>query len=164
MLKYCQIKKNQMRTLVRLFTVTILLLCIQEIGMAQSLDDQSKVLQKCFDQTELQPYFPLDNVGNPDQVYVMQYGIAFPTGLNVTKAGKPVLFISREEIIQNKIKSYFIFRSFDITAGVAKAYFNYFYSFDYTTNQFKMVMVNIELNKINLDWSVINIKIEGDTK
>lgn len=153
-----------MKILLKFFTVTIFLVFIQEIGMAQSLDDQSKALQKCFDQTQLQTYFPLDNVGNPDQVYVMQYAVSFPTGLNVSKAGKPVLFVSREEIIQNKIKSYFIFRSFDIAGNVAKASFSYFYSFDYTTNQFKMVMVNMELNKINLDWSVINIKIEGDIK
>ncbi|MCK9640325.1 MAG: hypothetical protein M0R39_10510 [Prolixibacteraceae bacterium] len=152
-----------MRTFVRLITVTMLLLCIQKNGVAQSLDDQSKVLQKCFDLTELQQYFPLDNVGNPNQVYVMQYAVTFPTGLNVLKAGKPVLFVSREEIIQNKIKSYFIFRSFDLTASEAKASFNFFYSFDYATNQFKMVMVNIELNKINQDWSVTNIKLEGDT-
>jgi hypothetical protein len=164
MLKYCQLKKNQMRTLLRLFTFTVLLFCIQEIGMAQSLDDQAKVLQKCLDLTELQPYFPLDNVENPDQVYVMQYAVSFPIGLNVSKAGKPVLFVSREEIIQNKIKSYFIFRSFDVTANLAKTSFSYFYSYDYTTNQFKMVMVNIELNKINQDWSATNIKLEGDTK
>jgi len=153
-----------MKILLKFITVAIFLVFLQEIGMGQSTDDQSKVLQKCFDQTELQPYFPLDNAGNPDQVYVMQYAVSFPAGLNVSKAGKPVLFKSREEIIQNKITSYFIFRSFDVTANVAKASFSYFYSFDYTTNQFKMVMVNIELNKINLDWSVINIKIEGDIK
>jgi hypothetical protein len=141
----------------------MLLVCIQEIGMAQSLDDQSKILQRCFDLNELQQYFPLDNTGNPDQVYVMQYGIAFPAGLIVSKAGKLVLFVSREEITQNKIKSYFIFRSFDLSASEAKASFNFFYSFDYTTNQFKMVMVNIELNKINQDWSVTNIKLGGDT-
>jgi hypothetical protein len=137
---------------------------IQKIGVAQSLDDQSTALQKCFDLTELQHYYPLDNAGNPDQIYVMQYAVAFPVGLNVSKSGKPILFKSREEIVQNKISSYFIFRSFDITGNVAKASFSYFYSFDYTTNQFKMVMVNIELNKVNLDWNVINIKIEGDTK
>lgn len=103
-----------MKILSKFITVIIFLILVQKIGVAQSLDDQSKVLQKCFDQTELQPYFPLDNAGNPDQVYVMQYAVSFPSGLNVSKAGKPVLFKSREEII--------------------------------------------------LDWSVINIKIEGDIK
>ena len=153
-----------MKILSKFITVTIFLVFIQEIGMAQSLDDQSKVLQKCIDQLELQRYYPLDAAGNPDQIYMMQYAVAFPVGLNVSKSGKAVLFMSRDEIILNKVKSYFIFRSFDITGNVAKASFSYFYSFDYTTNQFKMVIVNIELNKVNLDWSVINIKIEGDIK
>ena len=153
-----------MKILLKFITVAIFLVFLQEIGMAQSLDDQSKVLQKCFDLTELQPYFPLDNTGNPGQVYVMQYAVSFPVGMNVSKAGKPVLFASRDEILQGKIAYYFIFRSFDITGNVAKASFSYFYSFDYTTNQFKMVMVNIELNKTNLDWGVINFKIQGDIK
>ena len=153
-----------MKILLKFITVTILLLFIQEIGMAQSLDDQSKVLQKCIDQLEMQTYYPLDATGNPDQLYMMQYAVAFPVGLNVSKAGKAVLFMSREEIMLNKVKSYFIFRSFDITGNVAKASFSYFYSYDYTTNQFKMVMVNIELNKTNLDWGVINFKIQGDIK
>jgi hypothetical protein len=153
-----------MKILLKFITVAIFLVFLQEIGMAQPIDDQSKVLQKCFDQTELQPYFPLDNTGNPSQVYVMQYAVSFPVGMNVSKAGKPVLFSTREEILQNKIASYFIFRSFDISASVAKASFSYFYSFDYATSQFKMVMVTLELNKVNLDWNVINIKVEGDTK
>ncbi len=153
-----------MKILSKFITVTIFLVFIQEIGMAQSLDDQSKVLQKCIDHLSMQPYYPLDATGNPDQIYIMQYAVAFPVGLNVSKAGKAVLFMSRDEILLNKVKSYFIFRSFDITGNVAKASFSYFYSFDYTTNQFKMVMVNIELNKVNLDWSVVNITIGGDTK
>ncbi len=153
-----------MKILLKFITVAIFLVFLQEIGMAQSLDDQSKVLQKCVDLTELQPYFPLDNTGNPGQVYVMQYAVSFPVGMNVSKAGKPVLFSTRDEILQNKIASYFIFRSFDISGNVAKTSFSYFYSFDYATNQFKMVIVTLELNKVNLDWSVTNIKIGGDTK
>ncbi len=83
----------------KFITVIIFLILVQKIGVAQSLDDQSKVLQKCFDLTELQPYYPLDNAGNPDQIYVMQYAVTFPVGLNVSKWGNAVLFMSREEII-----------------------------------------------------------------
>jgi hypothetical protein len=72
--------------------------------------------------------------------------------------------MSRDEIQQQKITSYFIFRSFDLTNDSAKAVFSYFYSFDYISNQFKMLIVNIELAKVNQDWSVTNVKLGGDTK
>ena len=88
-----------MKILLKFITVAIFLVFLQEIGMAQSLDDQSKVLQKCIDQMEMQPYYPLDATGNPDQLYMMQYAVAFPVGINVSKSGKAVLFMSREEII-----------------------------------------------------------------
>lgn len=153
-----------MRTLIRLISVVLLCVSIQHFGIAQTMDDQAKVLQKCIDLTEIQQYYPLDNAGNPAQLFVMNYAVTFPAGVNVAKAGQKLLFLSREEIMQQKISSYFIFRSFEVTDNSAKAVFSYFYTYDYTNSQFKMVMVNVEMGKVDQDWSVINIKIGGDTK
>lgn len=153
-----------MKSLFKLLWMFLFFVFIQITGNAQSIDDQAKVLQKCIDLAELQQYYPLDDAGKPVQLHVMNYAVTFPTDLNVAKSGQQVLFMPREEILQQKITSYFIFRSFDITDNSAKAVFSYFYAFDYTNNQFKMLIVNIDLEKVNQDWSVINIKLGGDTK
>ncbi len=153
-----------MRNPIKIITVALFLVSIQGISMAQSLDDQTMVLQKCIDLPELQQYYPLDGAGNPDQIYVMQYSATFSSDLNISKSGKQVVFMSREDIIKNKVKAYFIFRSFEISGNLATANINYFYDFDNTTMQSKMVMANVEMNKVGSDWVVSIINLKGDTK
>lgn len=153
-----------MKILFKVIVMALFLVCIQEISLAQPIDDKSLVIQKCIDLTELQQYYPVDEAGSPSQIYVMEYPVAFSPELNVSKSGKQVLFMSREDVIANKVKAYFIFRSLDISGNLAKANINYFYDFDYTTQQSKIVMVNVEMNKVGSAWDVTTINLKGDTK
>lgn len=153
-----------MKILFKVIVMALFLVYIQEIVVAQPLDDKSLVLQKCIDLAELQQYYPVDDAGSPSQIFVMEYPVAFSPDLNVSKSGKQVLFMSREDVIANKVKAYFIFRSLDISGNLAKANINYFYDFDYTTQQPKIVMVNVEMNKVGSAWDVTTINLKGDTK
>lgn len=152
-----------MRNSMKFFAVILLFACFQEVSSAQQLNDQSLVIQKCIDLSELQQYYPLDNAGLPEQIYVMEYPVKFPADLSVSKSGKQIVFMSREDIIKNQIKAYFIFRSLDITGNLAKANINYFYDFDYSTKHSKMIMLNLELNKTDSTWEVTQINLKEIT-
>ena len=153
-----------MKTSIKTFLMALFLVCIQEIALAQPIDDKSMVLQKCFDLPDLQQYYPVDEAGNPSQIYVMEYPLAFSPDLNVSKFDKQVIFMSREDIISNKVEAYFIFRIMDISERLAKVSINYFYDFDYATQQSKLVMVNLEMDKAGTAWELTNINVKGDTK
>lgn len=148
-----------MRTLVRIFTVTVLLLCIQEIGMAQSLDDQAKVLQKCVDLQELQQHYPknLDNSFKP--LVVMQHGISFPTDIPVTHNNNPLLFKSKAEISGET--AYFLFWKFDVMQNSASIDFTY--NYDSLTAAPKAKKVTLLFEKTGIVWNITSTTIEDIT-
>lgn len=146
-------------------TLTIfLMMSAFSLLSAQTLIDQEQVLQKCVDIPALQKYYSLDNVGNPNQLHVINYLVSFPANMDVSHAGHQLVFLTREEISANKIEDYFIFRQFEITGGKATVNLNFFYDYNYSNNQFKILMVSIELDKVGSEWSIITSDMKGDIK
>jgi hypothetical protein len=131
--------------------------------VAQSQDDQALVLQKCIDLPELQQYYPLNEEGSLKPLYIVQYPVSFPSDLAIEKEGTIVKFMTSSDITINKVAAYFMFRSFNIHQNSANINCNYFYNYNYTSKQFKMLSVIIEMKKVGLQWNISTINIKGDT-
>ncbi|QMU29292.1 hypothetical protein [Adhaeribacter radiodurans] len=140
-----------------LLTLFIFFGCVTHL-MAQSLDDQSKILQKCIELPALQTHYPRTDNGTLKPLYVMQHAVSFPGNLNVTKNGKPVAFKSKEEVKTNGISAFFLFREFKVTQNSAQVDFAYYYNFQGTYEEF--VPVTLELQKTGNTWSITQSKIQ----
>jgi hypothetical protein len=140
----------------------IVMLLVTAGLMGQTATQQAAVIQKIIDLPELQQYYPKNADGNLKQLCITQYLISFPEDLPVAKAGSKILFLAPQEIIANKIEAYFTFRSFGMDQNAANTSFSFFYQYDYTTEQFKMLSVNLELKKTGTDWIVSSLNIGGD--
>lgn len=130
----------------------MVILCIN-YTYAQSPDDQIKVLQKCIDLKELQDYLP----GKSTQpLYVMQHGVSFDKDIKVSKNGKPLVFLSKQEIKSQQPQAYLLFWTFEINEKTARVSFVY----NYDQNQSpKAVRTDLELNKQGAEWTVKTVAI-----
>lgn len=130
----------------------MVILCIN-YTYAQSPDDQIKVLQKCIDLKELQDYLP----GKSTQsLYVMQHGVSFDKDIKVSKNGKPLVFLSKQEIKSQQPQAYLLFWTFEINEKTARVSFVY----NYDQNQSpKAVRADLELNKQGAEWTVKTVAI-----
>jgi len=126
--------------------------------MAQSKNDHPQVLQKCIDIPELQEFYPRDVKENLKQLYVMQHGISFPETINVSKSGKALMFLEKNEIVDKGINAFFLFRDFNVSQDSASVAFVYYFNFDGSYKDF--VAVELELKRAGDTWSVAHSKIQ----
>jgi len=140
----------------KLFLLVGLFLVYSVRLVAQSQSDQALILQKCIDLPELQQSYPLDADGTITQIYVMQHGVSFPVDIKVTKSGKPLAFVSKSDINDQHIESYFLFWTFDIVNDQAHVQFTY----NSSKNEKKSTIVELNLQKENNIWTILNSKIE----
>ncbi|MBC8643922.1 hypothetical protein H9W95_07295 [Flavobacterium lindanitolerans] len=82
------------------------------------------MLQKCIDLKELRDYLP----GKSTQpLYVMQHGVSFDKDIKVSKNGKPLVFLSKQEIKSQQPQAYLLFWTFEINEKTARVSFVYNY-------------------------------------
>ena len=143
------------------YLLIIALLLVAASSWGQISNDQAAVLQKILELPDLQQYYPKNGDGSLKQICIMQYTTAFSAEVTAALDASKVVFRSREAITANQTEAYFIFRSMTLEAGSANASFTYFYNFDYTSNQSKMLTVNIDLQKSGTTWSVTNVNLGG---
>jgi hypothetical protein len=125
---------------------------------AQSIKEKSSVLQKCLDISEMNTYYPGDNIESSKKIiYIMQYPIAFEDGVVANKFEHSVLFKTRPEIYSAKAEYFFLFKNFDINDKSANISFIFYY--DYSANK-KMVEGNVVLEKIDGEWIIVSKNIE----
>lgn len=125
---------------------------------AQTIEEKGKIIQVCLDLPDIQNLFPKDGNGNFTAIHIMQYPIALPTDLPVTKFGKNLVFMNREEIYDNQVKAYFLFQTLDIAESKALAQFTLYY--DQTSTEKKIMKVALDLDKVNGNWLVSNKDIK----
>jgi hypothetical protein len=147
-------KKTMMLMVILVLGVTMQLL-------AQTLNDQAQILQKCIDLKDLQNYFPIDTKGEIKQLNIIQYPLSFSSQISLSKAGNNVKFLTMPEFTNNKVEAYFMFRSLQINSNVATANFNYFYNC--IGENFKMLSIIVEFEKSGSDWKVLNFNLKGNT-
>jgi hypothetical protein len=130
----------------------MVILCISQT-YAQSPDDQIKVLQKCIDLKELQDYLP----GKSTQpLYVMQHGVSFNKDIKVSKNGKPLVFLSKQEVKSQHLEAYFLFWTFEINEKTARV--SFVYNYDQNKSP-KAVRTDLELSKQGSEWTVTTVAI-----
>lgn len=93
-----------------------------------SASDLSSILKKCIDLPALQTVYPVDASGNLNQINIVNYPYSFPAEVAVTKAGKPVNFISNESFAKSPVDNYFMFRRVQQSGSTVNVIGNYFYT------------------------------------
>jgi hypothetical protein len=83
--------------------LTLMFLIVNSFG--QNLSDQAAVLQKCIDLKDIQNYLPLDADGTPAAMRIMQHAVTFPRDLEISKSGKQVKFLSKDQITARRFSA-----------------------------------------------------------
>jgi hypothetical protein len=124
----------------------------------QGQDDFSKIIQKCVDLPQVQPYYSVATGTPPSQLYILYHGLDFPTDMVVSKFGKPVLMTSKQGLIDYSLDVWLLFRELTITGTKATIEYRVYYK--YTSDQEKHFIVNLELTKSGNAWNVTKTKTE----
>ena len=109
----------------------------------------------------MQQYYPKNTDGSIKQLCISQFPTEFPAGVSVAFDASKVVFRTREAITATQTEAYFMFRSFNMQPDTCIAVVNYFYNFNYTSGQFKVVTYNIGLQKTADGWNVTNQTLGG---
>lgn len=122
----------------------------------QTIADQSAIVQKCLDLSELQPYYPKAADGSYEKVYIMQYPTVFPATLEVSKFGKYVPLADRREIMKENAQAYFLFQSVEMEESKAKVAFDFLFNFAKNST---WVSVTVDFQKVGNAWTVTGSKL-----
>lgn len=141
------------------FLPIIALMTIALCVKGQELTDQEAIIQQCIDLTELQHHFPRESNENFIPVHIMQYPMQFDEALNVKKFGVSPVFMSREEIYDNNVDAYFLFKEIDGSDNGGWANFSFYYN--YNSEKQHVMHVSLELEKIKGKWVIINSDIQN---
>ena len=132
--------------------VIIFFVFISICAIGQTRNDQAQILKKCIDLPELQSYLMTDAEGNIQQLSIYYWHpLSFPLDLGLTKGGKEIIYKVMSADAEKAGDPFILFQKFLITGDVAKIVFDYHYG---TTNNSKLLQVNLDLKKIGDEWSV----------
>ena len=132
--------------------VIIFFVFISIWSVGQTRNDQAQILKKCIDLPELQSYLMTDAEGNIQQLYIYYWQpLSFSLDLGLTKGGKDIIYKGMSDDAGKNGDPFILFKTFIITGEVAKIAFDYHYG---TTNNLKLLQVNLDFKKIGDDWSV----------
>jgi hypothetical protein len=142
-----------------IFTLLMWAVCSQ----GQTTADRAAVLQKIIDDPALQQYYPQDKGDKLPQPVIMQYPENFSADVCGILKNRAV-FMAMPEVTAQKVPDYFSFRSIDINKNSAVINAVYFYNYNYTTLQFKMLKIDASIQKSGEEWNITNLNLGGDKK
>lgn len=123
----------------------------------QNTDDMTVILQKCIDLPELQQYYPLDENGKPDEMYINYWApTLFSTDLIVTKNGVNLSFLPMSQMSATIENAFFLFKICEVTPSFAMLVFEYTYDFK---TQPKVLEVKLTMQKSNDVWGISDTQI-----
>jgi len=132
--------------------VIIFFVFISICAIGQTRNDQAQILKKCIDLPELQSYLIKDSDGTIQQLFINYWNpLLFPLNLGITKDGKGIIYKQMSADAEKAGDTFILFKTFIITGEVAKIGFDYHYG---TTNNSKLLQVNLDFKKIGDEWSV----------
>ena len=140
------------------FTIFLLMLISLSLW-GQSQTDQEAVLKLCIDLREIQNLFPNDAYGQPQAVRVMQHAVSFDADLSLSKFGKDVEFLSKDQIINLRSEAFLRFDKFEVDYTSAEVAFD----FDYNRNDLsnpKRLYVRLFLSNRGSEWTIEESKFE----
>jgi hypothetical protein len=144
------IKTNNMKRYLFIFALLLGAVC----SYAQSKADQAGVLQKCLDLPALQSSI---TSANHDQLVVVQSALGIPTDVAVTKFGKSLQWLTKQDMKAREIKNFVYIGRWEIGAAKATVILYYYRS---STDMANPVKAEIELAKTGDTWNVLSSNIE----
>jgi hypothetical protein len=148
-----------MKTLIQIVTVSLFLVFLHETVVAQPLNDQSQVLQKCIDLAELQQYYPQNADKSYKQLRILNFPVSFPESLSVSKFGQSVLFQTRAEIHDSNPDAFMAFNTFSIIENKASIVFEI--SYNRLSQSPNSINGSISLDKTSGNWIVTNLTLNN---
>lgn len=136
----------------------VLSLFLPATGIGQTLTDTVMILQNCIDLPELEELIPINESGQAEQLYVVQYPVAFSPTIEIRKGETGIPFIERSDLSDTKVKAYFMFREFNLSGDEANINMNFFYRDDTDPAMMNSRRMILELRKDGSDWHVVTKK------
>jgi len=124
--------------------------------------DEAAILKQILDLPDMQQYYPKKTDGSLKQHYIMNNTDTFSDELSAVLDVSRVEFRSSEAIKAGMIPAYFAFRILVVDTATATATVDYFYNYNYNSGEYKVLTINIDLQKSGNNWSVLAHVIDGD--
>ncbi len=119
----------------------------------------TQVIQKCIDLPALQQAFPVDNLGNVQQLHVYYYHpVLVPTDILLSKGGKTLQFNEVTQPLIEITRPFFLFHSVNVERNTASVTLSFYY--DHANGQ-KKISVSVALQKTNDTWSISSSTISN---
>jgi hypothetical protein len=99
------------------FVILLLVLSATTYARGGTLANQTAVIQKCIDLPELQQYL-VENSSN--QFVILKHGVDFQENMQISKFGKPVLFLDKLELAAANPEAYIVFYILDVSSDKAR--------------------------------------------
>jgi len=133
----------------------LLLMALSVIG--QQTTDQEALLQKCIDLPEIQNLLPADATGQPEAIHIMQHAVSFDENMKVSKFGKNLDFLTKDQVYNQNCKAYFRFDRFEIDNNSALISFDFEYNRNALTDP-GLVKITLNLQKNGTEWIITESK------
>jgi hypothetical protein len=146
--------KKLLLTIVVLFTVLS--------SYCQVAVDEAAILQQILDLPDMQQYYPKKTDGSLKQLCIMNSPNTFTGDVSSVLDVSRVEFRSSESIKEGMIPAYFAFRVLEVDKATATATVNYFFNYNYSSGEYKVLTINVDLQKSGNNWSVLAHIIGGD--
>jgi|APMI01.1.fsa_nt_gi hypothetical protein len=144
-----------MKRYLMIFTILLGAVCT----WGQTQNDMTALLQKCIDLPGLQSYYPLDENGKLDEVYINFWApTIFSTDLVVTSHGEKLKFLPMSQASPSYENAFFLFKNCEITPTFAIILFEFTYNYK---TQPKVLDVKLTLQKVNDIWEISDTQISG---
>lgn len=142
-----------MKTNLTLFLLLLMVLSVK----GQLTTDREAILQKCIDLPEIQNLLPADASGQPEAIYIMQHAVSFDENMKVTKFGKNLEFLTKDQVYNQNCKAYFRFDKFEIDNDIALISFDFEYNRNTLTDP-GLVKITLNMQKNGTEWSITESK------
>ncbi len=131
--------------------------CVFYNTMNAQSEQQGKIIKQCLALTGLQKKIPNQTKQNMKEILILNQGLNFSFGHDLSINNKPVILISEQELINKKENGYFVFDTIIIENDKSTAA----YSFVYQNNNKEIVVtVHLSLKKDADKWTVVNSIID----
>lgn len=126
-----------------------LLIGLTTLAFGQTINDRQTVIQMSIDLDELQKYYHVDKDEGRKPLIIYNDGIV-PSNLTLTKFGKPVQFMTKEDLFFHDEQAYLDFEKFEISPTNADIEFRY---------DIEGLTIRLTMEKLDDTWTIKTKKL-----
>ncbi len=142
-----------------ILSIALLLLTLSLLPQKVLAQSQAQIVEQIINLPQLQQHYPL-NAENKKQVHIMQFPVSFPN-MDISNADKNVIFMTRSDIENNKVDSYFMFRTIKESQNTSKVVCHYFYDFNYNTKKANYFAITVDFQKNGDNLEILESDVKG---